>query len=133
SVLAAHPTQTGCFECYEQRMLARQQDTLVYHEFVRSTARSNGRGGGPESAPALHLLASAALPEAFLHASACMSRLAGRVINMYLPLLEIQVQDLLRVPYCPACGFVAKSQMNELYTSSKRLVDEMLKRVELKV
>jgi thiazole/oxazole-forming peptide maturase SagC family component len=131
SLLAAHATQTGCFECYEQRMLARQQDTLVYHEFVRSTAQGSGRGG-PQSAPALHLLTSAALSEAFLYASVGMSRLAGRVVNVYLPLLEIQVQDLLRVPYCPACGFVAKAHMNELYTSSKRLVDEMLKRVELK-
>ncbi len=131
SLMAAHPTQTGCFECYEQRMMARQQDTLVYHEFVRSTHSSPPRDEG-RSAPALHLLTSAALSEAFLFATAGMSRLAGRVVNAYLPLFEIQVQDLLRVPYCPGCGFIAKARMNELYTSSKRLVDEMMSRVDLK-
>ncbi|MBX3745297.1 MAG: hypothetical protein KF833_08290 [Verrucomicrobiae bacterium] len=133
SLLAAHPTQTGCFECYEQRLLARQQDTVVYHKYVSGTADGGGVGrGATRSAPSLHLLTAAALSEALLYASVGMTRLAGRVVNAYLPLLEIQVQDLLRVPYCPGCGFVAKARMDELYTSSKRLVDEMLKRVEVK-
>jgi hypothetical protein len=60
-----------------------------------------------------------------------MMRLTGRVVNVYLPLLEVQVQDLLRVPYCPACGYVARGQMNEMYTSTKRLVSDMLGRIAI--
>src|SRR5262249_36970021 len=31
TVLSLVPQQSGCFECYEQRLMARLQDTLVYH------------------------------------------------------------------------------------------------------
>lgn len=129
SILSTLATRTGCFECYEQRMLARLEDTLVYHRFVESAA-GGGKGGGAFS-PALHLLTAAALSEGFLYSALGVQRLAGRVINVYLPLLEVQVEDLLRVPYCPACGFVSKARMNEMYTSSKRLVADMLERVEV--
>jgi thiazole/oxazole-forming peptide maturase SagC family component len=131
SLLATLATQSGCFECYEQRMLARLEDMTVYHQFVEATADGGAPAGGAPFAPPLHLLTSAVISEGYLYATLSMLRLAGRIVNIYLPLLEIQVQDLLRVPYCPACGFISKAQMNEMYTSSKRLVDEMLSRVEL--
>lgn len=133
SLLATLATQSGCFECYEQRMLARLEDMTVYHQFVAATADGGGAAssGGAPFAPPLHLLTSAVISEAYLYATLSMLRLSGRIVNIYLPLLEIQAQDLLRVPYCPACGFISKAQMNEMYTSSKRLVSEMLSRVEL--
>lgn len=130
SLLATLATQSGCFECYEQRMLARLEDMTVYHQFVEATA-DGGAAGAAGFAPPLHLLTSAVISEGYLYATLSMLRLAGRIVNIYLPLLEIQVQDLLRVPYCPACGFISKAQMNEMYTSSKRLVSEMLSRVEV--
>lgn len=133
SLLATLATQSGCFECYEQRMLARLEDMTVYHQFVEATADGGGAAvaGTPPFAPPLHLLTSAVISEGYLYATLSMLRLAGRIVNIYLPLLEIQVQDLLRVPYCPACGFISKAQMNEMYTSSKRLVGEMLSRVQV--
>ena len=119
TLLSTLPTETGCFECFEQRMLARLEDTLVYHQFVESTS---GAAAPPERwlSPGMHMLTAAVISEGFIYSSIGMQRLAGRIINVYLPLLEIQVQDLLRVPYCPACGFVATAAMNELYTSTKR-------------
>lgn len=133
SVLSTLATQSGCFECFEQRMLARLEDTVVYHRFVESTlgAVSSGGSAGPWLAPPLHLLTSAVLSEGYLYSTLGMLRLAGRIINIYLPLLEIQVQDLLRVPYCPGCGFISKAEMNEMYTSSKRLVADMMGKIEL--
>jgi thiazole/oxazole-forming peptide maturase SagC family component len=129
TVLSTLATQTGCFECFEQRMLARLEDTEVYHRFAGSAA--GGPAVGPGFAPALHLLTAAVLSEGYLFSTLGMLRLAGRVVNTYLPILEIQVQDLLRVPYCPACGFIAKARMNEMYTSSKRLVSQMLARLDV--
>ena len=130
TLLSTLPTETGCFECFEQRMLARLEDTLVYHQFVESTS---GAAAPPERwlSPGMHMLTAAVISEGFIYSSIGMQRLAGRIINVYLPLLEIQVQDLLRVPYCPACGFVATAAMNELYTSTKRLVSEMLDKIEI--
>lgn len=130
TVLAALPAESGCFECFEQRMLARLEDTLVYHEFVRNT-QTDSKVNGRSLAPQLHMLLATAISEAFLYSTIGMMRLAGRILNIYLPLLEIQVQDLLRVPYCPACGFISKSQMSDMYTSSKRLLTDMMAKVEI--
>jgi thiazole/oxazole-forming peptide maturase SagC family component len=130
TILATLATQTGCFECFEQRMLARLEDTQTYHKFVEATAGASTYSG-PWISPHLGMLTSAVLSEAYLYTTLGMMRLAGRIVNTYLPLLEIQVQDLLRVPFCPACGFISKAQMDELYTSSKRIVTEMLSKVEL--
>jgi thiazole/oxazole-forming peptide maturase SagC family component len=130
SVLATLATQSGCFECFEQRMLARLEDTVVYHRFAKATA-GDAPVSGSFFAPPLHILTAAVISEGYLYSTLGMLRLAGRIVNIYLPLLEIQVEDLLRVPYCPACGFISKAQMNEMYTSSKRLVAEMLTKVEV--
>ena len=46
------------------------------------------------------------------------AKLAGRVLNTYVPLMEIQVQPLLRVRFFPACGFVAEACIEEMYSSS---------------
>ncbi|MGZ5442615.1 MAG: hypothetical protein ACXW5U_06190 [Thermoanaerobaculia bacterium] len=128
--LSTIATDTGCFECFEQRSLARLEDTAVYHEFVRATAGTSA-AGAKWAAPQLHMLVSTVLSEAFLFASFGMMRLAGRVVSVYLPLLEIQVQDLLRIPYCPACGFVSRGQMNEMYTSTRRIVTEMMNKIRI--
>jgi thiazole/oxazole-forming peptide maturase SagC family component len=131
TALSTLATDTGCFECFEQRMLARLEDTKVYHEFVRATTDIAAARGAWIS-PQVHLLTATVIGEAYLYTTLGMMRLAGRVVSIYLLLLEIQVQDLLRVPYCPACGFISKAQMNEMYTSSKRLVTEMLEKIEVK-
>lgn len=128
--LSTLATETGCFECFEQRSLARLEDTAVYHEFVRATAGDNGTAA-KWAAPQLHMLVSTILAEGFLYASFGMMRLAGRIVSVYLPLLEIQVQDLLRIPYCPACGFVSRAQMNEMYTSTRRIVTDMLEKIRI--
>ena len=131
SVLSTYAKQTGCFECFEQRMLARLEDTVVYHRFVEATAKSPSRDGS-RFAPFLHILTSAVLSEAYLYSTLSLMRLAGRILNVYVPLLEIQVEDLLRVPYCPACGFISTAEMRDMYTSTKRVMTDMLNRIELK-
>lgn len=129
SLLSTLATETGCFECFEQRMLARLEDTVIYHRFVEARASSAPPGHG--QSPALHMLTGAVLSEGYLYSTIAMQRLAGRVVNIYLPLLEIQVQDLLRVPYCPACGFMSTARMNEMYTSTKRVVGDMMEKIEI--
>lgn len=135
SLLSTIVNQTGCFECFEHRMLARLEDTVVYHKFVQSNRNYNGRKEDIKTnifTPPVHMLTAAVITEGFLYGTFNMMRLAGRIVNIYLPVLEIQVQDLLRVPYCPACGYVSRAQMNEMYTSSRKIVDEMLHNIEIK-
>ena len=130
SVLGTLATETGCFECYEQRMLARLEDTVVYHRFVESTAKRTD-AVGPWFSTQMHMLMAAVISDGLIYSSLGLMRFAGRIVNIYVPLLEVQVQDLLRVPYCPACGFISKARMNEAYTSTNRLVTEMLANIEL--
>ena len=127
TVLSTFARETGCLECYEQRIMARLDDTVAYRDFVRATvnAKANATGGGA-MAPSMHLLTSAVLAEGILYSNIGMLRLAGRALSVYLPLLEIQAQDILRVPYCPACGHISCGQMDEIYRSSNRLVADML-------
>jgi thiazole/oxazole-forming peptide maturase SagC family component len=129
SAMSSMPTDTGCFECFEQRMLARLEDTQVYHQFVQATG--GAAATGPWLSPQMHVLTSMVLSEGFLWSTIGLMRLAGRAVSVYLPLLEIQVQDVLRVPYCPGCGFISKAHMDELYTSSKRIIADMMGKIEV--
>jgi thiazole/oxazole-forming peptide maturase SagC family component len=132
SVLSTVVPQTGCFECFEQRLLARLEDTAVYHSFVKAQQRfGERRGNDHRLAPSVHMMTAAVLAESLLFSTMNMCRLAGRCVNIYLPLLEVQVEDLLRVAYCPACGYVSESKMDEMYTSSREVVNRMLKNIEL--
>lgn len=133
SMLSISPTETGCLECYENRLLSRMEDHIVYHQFIASE-KKNTTGLLSKSSgfsPFMHMMVSILVSEAFLLSTINKSKFMGRAISIYIPLFEIQVQDLLRLPFCPACGFIAKSQMNEMYVSSKKLIDNMLKKIEV--
>jgi len=133
SVFATIAQQSGCFECYEGRLLARLEDTQVYYRFVEATSSQvRYNEAGVAFAPVSTILASAVLMEAALMSALGLSRLAGRVMSIYMPLLEIQMQDLLRIPYCPACGHIARNQMSEMYLNSQAVMNRMIERIELR-
>ncbi|WP_157628354.1 hypothetical protein [Rhizobium leguminosarum] len=125
SLLACIPPETGCFECYEHRLLARLEDTTLYNDYVKNAATGAQSPFASESLFA-HLITAAGLAEAAQLSTLQMARASGRSINVYLPLLEFHAEDLLRVPYCPACGFVSKMQMKGIYSSAQQIVEQML-------
>ncbi|MBN1243430.1 MAG: hypothetical protein JXA15_12080 [Spirochaetales bacterium] len=133
TLLCTSSPETGCFECFEHRVLARLEDTAAYTSFVRKAVESGRKkeGEGKAHASLIGFLVSSVLAEGFLASSLRINKLAGRIINVYLPTLEIQVQDLLRVPYCPACGSVAAADMDELYTSGRAVIDRMLDKIQI--
>jgi len=102
---------------------------------VKATTEQAGtisrENDGKSFSPMIGLLISAVLSEGFLTSSIRINKLSGRILNIYLPTLEIQVQDLLRVPYCPACGNIAAGEMNEHYTSARKVIDRMLEKIEI--
>jgi thiazole/oxazole-forming peptide maturase SagC family component len=131
TVFTIKPPETGCFECFEQRLLARMEDMASYHEFVAQTSGLPRAQTKVHASPLMHSLAAQALFEALIVHRIGKAKLAGRVLNTYVPLMEIQVQPLLRVPFCPACGFVAQARMEEMYSSSKKIVDRVIDRIAL--
>lgn len=117
------PPHTGCFECFEQRALARLEDHVSYHEFVRARPRPATMNG---VAPVINLLLNVCLAEGLLCQSLGVSRFSGRVLHVYLPTVEIQVQDLLRTASCPACGRVAQQRMAEMNFSTRAVIDRVV-------
>ena len=131
SVFTIKPPETGCFECMEQRMFARMQEHPVYRKFVEETRDKAINPKEVYYTPLLASVVSTAIFEGLTISAVGKSKFAGRVLNTYIPVMEIQVEDILRIPYCPACGTIAKAQIDEMYTSSKKLVDTVLENIEL--
>ena len=131
TVFTIKPPETGCFECFEQRLLARMVEMPSYQQFVAQTKNLPRFDNKIHASPLMHSLAAQALFEGLMVSKIGKAKLAGRVLNTYVPLMEIQVQPLLRVPFCPACGFVAEARMEEMYTSSRKIVDRVVERITL--
>lgn len=131
SVMTIKGYETGCFECYENRVMARLEDLAAYRTFVNNSGNYTRKYDNTYLTPILASIASFGLYDALLINTIHKAKLAGRVLNIYLPLIEIQVQDLLRVPFCSACGHIAKAQYEEMYTSSSKIVERLIANVEL--
>jgi len=129
TLLTIKPPETACFECFENRLLARLEEMSSYQQFVDYTRKLPKVHTPAHVSPLMHSLASQALFEGFLISKVGKAKFAGRVLNTYLPIMEIQVQNLLRVPYCPACGFISESRMDEMYSSSSKLIEKLVERV----
>ena len=123
--------ETGCFECFENRVIARLHDISAYRRFVKTEDPDQHTIVGEAYAPILLSSALLALQDAFLISRIHKAKLAGRVHNVFVPMLEVQLQDLQRVPYCSACGYIAKGKFDEMYTSSNQIVEQLLNRVQI--
>lgn len=125
--LATNPYTTGCLECFELRALSRLEDHVQYHNFVNIERDSNKYSSGNIGfVPLLNMLVNLAISESFMIRKIGASKFTGRLLTIYLPTLEIQAQDILRVPFCPACGAVAKAKLEEKNISSRAIVDEIV-------
>jgi len=122
TIVGADAPATGCLECFEQRSLARLEDHVGYHDFVRAgvgASYADDRSSGVES-----LLCAYLLNEAALLAAMGSSRFVGRALSVYLPTYEIQAQDVLRIASCPACGHVSRDIAEEINFSSRVVIDQ---------
>ena len=122
SVLSVKPHNTGCYECFENRTLSRIQDHVLFRQFELHAKRQKVR----ENVcliPVMNFLINISLVECYLFAYYGASRFEGRLLSVFVPTLEIQVQDILRIPFCPACGVVAEEQLREKNISTRNLID----------
>lgn len=131
SLMTIKGNETACYECFENRVMARLLDIPAYRNFVKETGGTMKKRNKTYATPILQTMASVALFEALLYANVNKAKMAGRLLNIYVPLMEIQVQDLLRVPFCPACGHIAKASYEEMYTSSKQIVNKLIDTIEI--
>lgn len=131
SLMTIKGDETACYECYENRVMSRLLDIPAYRNFVNETGGTMVKRNKTYATPILQTAASIALFDALLYINVNKAKLAGRLLNIYIPLLEIQVQDLLRVPFCSACGHIAKANYEEMYTSSRQIVNKLIDSIEI--
>lgn len=123
-----NPSKTGCIECFEQRALSRMEDHVSYDKFV-NTKIAEVKEENKGIIPVLNMLTNIVISEGYLINNLGASKFEGRVLSVYVPSLEIQVDDILRVPFCPACGKVAKADFAEMNISSRRIVDDIVSKI----
>ena len=121
SISSMKGNETACYECYENRVIARNQELSSYRRFYEQTGGMGMLTQKTYMTPIVQMFTTFALFEAFLLVSVGKCKMAGRVLNVYLPIMEIQVQDLLRIPYCPSCGHVAKANIMKCILRPRKL------------
>lgn len=129
TVFSVTPPATGCIECYEQRILARLEDHYLYNKYVKNDF-VNKSAVNPSKILLSSMLTNLLLSESLLLSSLGATKFEGRVLSIFIPTLEIQVQDILRVPYCPACGHISKSKFEEMNVKSRVIIDEIIKDIK---
>lgn len=133
TIASFSPPETGCFSCFEERHLSRMKSLKVYHDYLKSREKNEWKRYEDSLGGELLLdsIRSLVIHEGISLCTIGKSRLMGRVLNIHLPTFEIQFGNLLRVPYCPSCGYVAKSMQKELYVSSSKVIEEIMDKIEV--
>lgn len=129
TVFAVRPPLTGCIECYEQRILARLEDHYLYNKYIKMDFVNKSKIN-PAKVLLSSMLTNLLVSESFLLNNLGATKFEGRVLSIFVPTLEIQVQDILRVPYCPGCGNIAKGKFEEMNIKSRVIVDEIIKNIK---
>lgn len=125
TTLSTLPPKTGCLECFEQRILSRLEDHVLYHKFIESDFKPSDECH-KSIIPLLNIMTNMVISEGFLINNFNTCKIEGRVLSIFVPTLEIQSQDLLRVPFCQACGNISKAKLKEINISTRNIVDGIL-------
>ncbi|EJO5349008.1 streptolysin associated protein SagC [Clostridium botulinum] len=129
TILSTLPPKTGCLECFEKRILSRLEDHVLYHKFIENDFKPNCKSH-KSIIPLLNIMTNMLISEGFLINNFNTCKIEGRVLSIFVPTLEIQSQDLLRVPFCPACGNISKAKLSEINISTRNIVDEILEDID---
>ena len=124
------PFETSCFECFETRIKAQLRHLKEYTDFVETLKSIEPQQKVFDSVPLLHLLMSLTLNETLVLGNTGFGYFVGRLLSLYLPLFEVQIQDILRIPTCPACGYTNSAKMKELYFDFRKVVTDIAKKLE---
>jgi thiazole/oxazole-forming peptide maturase SagC family component len=116
------PEHSACFECFEIRILSQMRSLQEYRSFVSLLSNKIPLSRKVEFNPVLQMPFSIAMNELIMLSSFKANHFVGRLLSIYLPFFEIQMQDLLRIPVCPACGYTSKATMNELYFDFRKFI-----------
>jgi len=124
------PQHTACFECFELRITSQMRAVQEYKSFISLLSNKIPSSKNIEFTPILQIPISIAINELMILSSFKSNHFVGRLLSIYLPFFEIQMQDVLRIPICPACGHTSKATMNELYFDFRRFISDVTDKLQ---
>ncbi len=117
------PGDTSCFECFETRIAMNLRDNKSYVEYKQALASGLAvrSGTSPIIRLLYRLLASHTAIEAFNFAFSGRSTLIDKMLAIHIPSMEFSYHEVLRMPYCSACGAKPDRDASELYFSIREV------------
>lgn len=121
--MAFSPFKTACFECLEQQNSLRIADYENYLDFMSEEKKFQSNLNSsldifPYIANTFLMIDSSNHPR-------IINPLEGRIMTIYIPNLEINVEDLHRSPICPADGYQSIKVSEEYNNSAIESVKEL--------
>lgn len=126
-VCSLTPPITADFDSLERRVLARLEDTALYQMFINQEQpfiKNLNKG----FVPVMNILMNLLVSEAVLIINTGSSKFEGRLLSIYVPTFEIQVQDILKLSTSSTQGVLAKSAFRLQQIATRRLVNDIVKR-----
>jgi bacteriocin biosynthesis cyclodehydratase domain-containing protein len=118
------PGRSPCYECLETRVLMNLREASSYQTYKHALAEGRvAQAAAPLTRVLETMLASLAAFEALNFLLTDGSFTVGKALAIYLPTFEFSMNEVLRLPGCPACGSAAERDDRELYFDIRALLD----------
>lgn len=115
---------TGCFECLNSQESIRVENYNNYLSYIKNEKQFEKNTKIKNSTYRL-LVSNIESIESSKYTE-CNSPLEGKIISIYLPTYEIQVENLYRSPICPICGASAVNVSEQYNISTQNSINELL-------
>jgi len=116
------PGDTSCFECFETRIAMSLRDNKGYVDYKQAIAGLPARSETTQILKLLYRpLAAHVAVETFNFTVSGRSTLIDKMLSIHLPSMEFSYHEVLRLPYCSACGAKPDRDASELYFSMREL------------
>jgi bacteriocin biosynthesis cyclodehydratase domain-containing protein len=117
------PGRSACYECLETRVLMNLREASSYQSYKHALADGRVASATTPLAGVLEsLLASLTAFEALNFLLTDASFTVGKALALYLPTFEFTLNEVLRLPGCPACGSAPERDDRELYFDIRTLL-----------
>jgi thiazole/oxazole-forming peptide maturase SagC family component len=119
------PFETACYKCYELRLesnIKEYSQYLQYKKYLNDNPSEYGKSVGlPSFADVVTGFLSSDVPSILLNSGATF----GKMIYFHFPTLRMEVNNVLKLARCPACGKGARGKPTyQLYRTIASLLED---------
>lgn len=120
------PNSGPCYDCFETRVSMNLREYSSYQHYKRALVEGRVQLGRrpPFSPPLEHLLASHTAMETINYLLSGYAFTFKTVLAIYLPIMEIAFNEVLRLAGCRTCGSVSQRDDQQLYFDLRTAIQE---------